>query len=78
MRDGVLADMAGGHGFWCKDFKKQIIASAMQIGRKFSYDEPRAKQVADMAEQLFRVLQEEHRLGPRHEVILAVAHFFTT
>jgi exopolyphosphatase/guanosine-5'-triphosphate,3'-diphosphate pyrophosphatase len=73
MRDGVLADMAGGHGFWCKDFKKQIIASAMQIGRKFNYDEPRAKQVADLAEQLFHALQEEHRLGPRHEVILNVA-----
>ena len=72
LRDGILAEMAA-RGPWSEEFKKQIVKSALEIGRKYAFDQQHAEQVADMAQQLFRALQDEHALDPRYELILTIA-----
>ena len=72
LRDGLLKEFAAGSA-WTKEFSKQIIRSAMDLGEKFAYDEAHSAHVADLASTLFHQLQEEHKLPPRAEVILYVA-----
>ena len=72
LRDGLLMEMASSDA-WSKEFTKQIIRSAMDLGRKFAYDEPHAVHVAQLATKLFHQLKDEHQLPPRMEVVLNVA-----
>ncbi|MEX0715415.1 MAG: Ppx/GppA phosphatase family protein [Planctomycetaceae bacterium] len=72
LRDGLLKDMAR-RGAWAEDFSKQIVRSAIELGRKFAFDEDHARHVADLSRQLFRSLQDVHRLEPRYELILYIA-----
>ena len=72
LRDGLLTEMADSDA-WSKEFSKQIIRSAMDLGRKFNYDEAHAVHVAQLCSTLFHQLREEHQLSPRYEVILHVA-----
>jgi exopolyphosphatase/guanosine-5'-triphosphate,3'-diphosphate pyrophosphatase len=72
LRDGLLKEMATGAA-WSKEFIQQIIRSAMDLGRKFEYDEPHALHVAQLCSTLFEQLKEEHQLPPRSEVILRIA-----
>ena len=72
LRDGLLKDMAH-RGLWGEGFNNQIIRSALDLGRKFQFDEAHAVKVADLAGKLFRALQEEHRLDSRYELILHIA-----
>jgi exopolyphosphatase/guanosine-5'-triphosphate,3'-diphosphate pyrophosphatase len=72
LRDGLLQEMATGAA-WSKEFSQQIIRSAMDLGRKFEYDEPHATHVAQLCSSLFQQLRDEHQLSPRYEVILSVA-----
>jgi exopolyphosphatase/guanosine-5'-triphosphate,3'-diphosphate pyrophosphatase len=72
LRDGLLQEMASGAA-WSKEFSQQIIRSAMDLGRKFEYDEPHAAHVAQLCTNLFQQLREEHQLSARFEVILHVA-----
>jgi exopolyphosphatase/guanosine-5'-triphosphate,3'-diphosphate pyrophosphatase len=58
---------------WSKEFIQQILRSAMDLGRKFEYDEPHAVHVAELCSKLFTQLKDEHQLPPRSEVILRVA-----
>lgn len=72
LRDGLLHDMSVG-GHWTAEFRNQIIRSAMSLGRKFDFDENHARNVAELTTNLFRQLENEHRLDSRYEVILYVA-----
>jgi exopolyphosphatase / guanosine-5'-triphosphate,3'-diphosphate pyrophosphatase len=72
LRDGLMWEMAVKE-VWSEDFHRQIFHSALQIGRKYSYDEPHALYVADLCTKLFAVLQGQHRLAPRFKTILTVA-----
>ena len=72
LRDGLLTEMAESDA-GSKEFSKQIIRSAMDLGRKFGYDESHAAHVAQLCSTLFQQLREEHQLSPRYEVILHVA-----
>src|SRR5688572_15246496 len=72
LRDGLLTELAGSTA-WSKEFSKQIIRSATDLGRKFQFDEQHAAHVADLSSKLFQQLKEEHQLPPRYEVILYVA-----
>jgi exopolyphosphatase/guanosine-5'-triphosphate,3'-diphosphate pyrophosphatase len=72
LRDGLLSAMATGDS-WSREFSKQIIRSAMDLGRKFEYDEPHAVHVAELCSKLFAQFREEHQLAPRYEVVLYVA-----
>lgn len=72
LRDGILREMTH-RGHWTAELKRQVINSALEIGRRFHFNQAEAKRTADVARQIFHALQEEHMLTPRHEVILSVA-----
>jgi exopolyphosphatase/guanosine-5'-triphosphate,3'-diphosphate pyrophosphatase len=72
LRDGLLKEMATGTT-WSKEFSQQIVRSALDLGRKFEFDEPHATHVAHLCTKLFLELKDEHQLPPRSEVILQVA-----
>lgn len=72
LRDGLLSEIAGGTS-WSGDFARQVVNSALEIGKKYNFDQVHAERTASYARQIFRAMREEHRLGDRHEVILVVA-----
>ena len=72
LRDGLLHDMAV-RGSWTAEFRNQIVRSAISLGRKFSFDESHATNVAELSRKLFAELRAFHGLDSRHEVILFVA-----
>ncbi len=72
LRDGLLRDIALG-GSWTDAFAGQVIHSAVALGEKYHADPGHARQVADLCLKLFDALREEHRLAPRHRVLLEVA-----
>jgi exopolyphosphatase/guanosine-5'-triphosphate,3'-diphosphate pyrophosphatase len=72
LRDGLLQEMAH-RGQWNEAFVNQIIRSAVELGRKYDFDEAHSMQVASLCRQLFRALQNDHHLEPRYEVILYIA-----
>lgn len=72
LRHGLLRE-AIGSGQWDEGLESQIIHSAISLGHKYGFDERHGTQVADLAVRLFRELQEDHQLGPRHERILRLA-----
>ena len=72
LRHGVLVELATA-GSWTEEFRKQIIASAIEMGRKFAVDPHHAQYVASLSRSLFRLLHDEHHLDPRYELILHTA-----
>jgi exopolyphosphatase/guanosine-5'-triphosphate,3'-diphosphate pyrophosphatase len=72
LRDGLLKEMAVKDA-WTEEFSSQIIRSALDLGRKFEFDEAHARHVADLCKQLFQALRDEHQLDARYEVILYLA-----
>lgn len=72
LRDGLLKEMAEGET-WSREFSQQIIRSAMDLGRRFAFDEQHAQHVAQLSQSLFQQLRDEHQLPPRTEVILYLA-----
>lgn len=72
LRDGLLQDMAH-RGGWNEDFSNQVIRSAIELGRKFEFDEPHARQLAKLCKILFQGLRDEHQLDPKYELLLCVA-----
>ena len=72
LRDGLLKQMAT-RGGWNEDFSNQVIRSALDLGRKFDFDEPHARQVSKLCKILFQGLRDEHQLDPRYELLLRVA-----
>jgi len=72
LRDGLLQEMAVGQS-WTREFRQQIVRSALKLGAKYNFDETHARHVAMLASQLFEQLRDEHQLDSRHEVLLHVA-----
>jgi exopolyphosphatase/guanosine-5'-triphosphate,3'-diphosphate pyrophosphatase len=72
LRDGMLLELASGDTY-SSEFCRQILRSAVDLGRKFAFDEPHALHVAELAARLFAQLREEHQLPARYEVVLRVA-----
>jgi exopolyphosphatase/guanosine-5'-triphosphate,3'-diphosphate pyrophosphatase len=74
LRMGLVLDLAlEGEGRGLEDFRRQVLASALTLGRKYDFDEPHARHVAALATRLFDDLQAEHGLAPRDRLILEVA-----
>jgi len=65
LRDGLIQEMARDAG-WAESIQKQIVRSALQLGRKFKFDEAHASHVAKLACALFDDLHELHQLSPRY------------
>src|SRR5690606_18935126 len=72
LRDGMLEELAA-REVWTEDFRNQIIRSAVDLGRKFQFDEDHSRHVAEISKQLFQQLRQEHQLDARYELILYIA-----
>ncbi|MFP4012908.1 MAG: HD domain-containing protein [Chitinispirillaceae bacterium] len=72
IRHGILLEMALS-GKWNHDFTHQVIKSAVETGRKYNFNRKHSEHVAALASQLFKNLQDEHRLPPWYEVLLKIA-----
>ena len=73
IREGVLHTLASGPDpEHAEDMRRQIVASAMSLGRKFRFDEEHAEQVAKLSLILFDALGKEHRLGAHERLLLEV------
>ena len=72
LRDGLLREMVD-PSIWTEDFRNQIIRSALELGRKYHFDESHAVHVADLSSQLFEALSDEHRLDARNGLLLYLA-----
>jgi exopolyphosphatase / guanosine-5'-triphosphate,3'-diphosphate pyrophosphatase len=72
LRDGLLKSMAI-RDQWSEDYRKQVIRSAVSLGRRFDIDEKHSRHVAELAVKIFRDLQSEHQLERRMELILYLA-----
>jgi exopolyphosphatase/guanosine-5'-triphosphate,3'-diphosphate pyrophosphatase len=74
IREGFLIDWARGVDPTLQDeFFLQILASAMNLARKYHHDEPHSRQVAKLCMILFDALAREHGMNRRERVILEVA-----
>jgi exopolyphosphatase/guanosine-5'-triphosphate,3'-diphosphate pyrophosphatase len=74
IREGYLIDLAlGVDSELQEEFFSQIIASAVNLGRKFHYDEAHSRHVADLCMTLFDALQKEHGMSRRHRMMLETA-----
>jgi len=72
LRDGLLQDMARREEV-SEAFNRQIIRSALDLGRRFDCEQAHALKVAELARTLFAEMRGEHQLGDRYAVILEVA-----
>ena len=74
MRDGLLLDLAReAAGRDDPELAASILRAAEVLGEKYRYDASHARHVAELAVRLFDCLKPEHRLGPRHRLLLQVS-----
>ncbi|MDA0282709.1 MAG: HD domain-containing protein [Planctomycetota bacterium] len=72
LRDGLLTELAS-DDIWSGDFRDHVMNSAVDLGRKYAFDEGHSRHVADLAGKLFDQLQLHHRLDARARVMLTLA-----
>ena len=72
MRDGLITEMGMGKGFDAS-IEKQIIRSAVNVGRKYHFDESHCLHVAQLSRQLFEQLSEIHQLNRKMGSLLYIA-----
>jgi exopolyphosphatase/guanosine-5'-triphosphate,3'-diphosphate pyrophosphatase len=74
IRDGYLIDLASGvDAVFQEEFFSQIIASAVNLGRKFHFDESHSRHVAPLCMALFDALAKDHGMTRRHRILLETA-----
>ncbi|MFW5994972.1 MAG: HD domain-containing protein [Spirochaetia bacterium] len=73
IREGVLVSFALGKNHLVeRQFYSQVIASALSLGKKYHFDEPHARHVADLALSFFDQFSEEHGLDRHARLLLEV------
>ncbi len=72
LRDGLVQEMAQGRK-WSTEIQEQIEHSAMQVARKYHFDENHCLHVARLASSLFDQTKELHQLDDRYQGILQIA-----
>jgi exopolyphosphatase/guanosine-5'-triphosphate,3'-diphosphate pyrophosphatase len=74
IREGLLINLASQVGSELQDeFFSQIIASAMNLGRKYHYDEAHNRHVAKFALTIFDALKSEHGMDARDRMLMEIA-----
>ena len=74
LKDGLLLDMVEEfYGERRAVRREQVIASAMQVGRKYQFDEQHAITVSHHAVQLFDATRDLHSLGIEQRILLEAA-----
>ncbi len=71
MRRGVLMEMVLPES-WSPEFRRQILQSALELGRKYNFNEGHGTGVARLCSSLFFELEDEHLLSSRYELILHI------
>jgi exopolyphosphatase/guanosine-5'-triphosphate,3'-diphosphate pyrophosphatase len=72
LRDGLLTELSV-RDAWTVELRNQIVLSAINLGRRFAFDEAHARHVATLCRKLFLDLIQEHQLDQRMELILYLA-----
>ncbi len=72
LRTALEIDMAT-RSIWSSDFSDQIRHAAYALADRFHADRRHGRHVADLSLRLFGFLAPEHRLGPRHALLLEMA-----
>jgi exopolyphosphatase/guanosine-5'-triphosphate,3'-diphosphate pyrophosphatase len=74
IREGLLIDLARGvDPAMQEEFFSQILASAVNLGRKYHIDEPHCRHVANFCMTLFDALTREHGMNKRQRMLLKAA-----
>jgi exopolyphosphatase/guanosine-5'-triphosphate,3'-diphosphate pyrophosphatase len=74
IREGYLIDMTlGVDSAFQKEFYSQILASAVNLGRRFHFDEAHSRYVAEMCMVLFDSLKSIHGMNNRQRMMLEIA-----
>ncbi|MCL2440426.1 MAG: HD domain-containing protein [Treponema sp.] len=74
IRDGYLVDLASGvDPALQNEFFSQIIASAVNLGRKYHFDEAHGRHVANHCMTIFDALIKEHGMNRRHRIMLEIS-----
>jgi exopolyphosphatase / guanosine-5'-triphosphate,3'-diphosphate pyrophosphatase len=72
LREGLLAELAS-QDYWLEKTREQVIHSALDLGRKYGFDEEHACNVARHSRLLLDAIEDAHGLSARHKLILTVA-----
>ncbi|MCH2182537.1 MAG: exopolyphosphatase [Mariniblastus sp.] len=72
LRDGLVQEMAQGRK-WSAEIQEQIEHSAVQVGRKYHFDENHCLHISHLASSLFDQTKELHQLDARYQGILQIA-----
>jgi exopolyphosphatase/guanosine-5'-triphosphate,3'-diphosphate pyrophosphatase len=72
MREGIIREMTAANP-WTRVFQEQVISSAVELGRKYDFDEKHGRHVSLLCQKLFKGLEEVTGLAPRYELILRIA-----
>lgn len=74
LKEGILLEMFQGLGSKNKsDLRQQVMTYALEVGRKFSFDELHGVKVASLAVQLFDRTRKIHGQGAEERLLLEVA-----
>jgi exopolyphosphatase/guanosine-5'-triphosphate,3'-diphosphate pyrophosphatase len=74
LKDGLLLDMVQElYGDTRHVRRDQVMSAALQVGRKYQFDEPHALSAAKFSVQLFDQTRELHNLGQEYRLLLEVA-----
>jgi len=74
IREGKLIDLSHGMNTALQEeFFSQILASAVNLGRKYHIDERHSRYVADFSMTIFDALVQEHGMNRRERMLLKVA-----
>jgi exopolyphosphatase/guanosine-5'-triphosphate,3'-diphosphate pyrophosphatase len=74
IREGLLlAEVRGLDPAVEEELKRQIVASARALGKRFRYDEPHARSVSTLSVAIFDALAKEHGLGHHERLLLETA-----
>lgn len=74
LKDGLLLDMVQElYGEQKHARREQVMASALQLGRKYGFDEQHGRTTASFAARLFDETRQLHNLALEHRLVLEVA-----
>ncbi len=72
LRDGLLKEWRGARS-GRRSSREQIERSAIDLGKKYHFDQEHAVHVGLLCNQLFQQLRDEHQLDERYETLLHTA-----
>jgi exopolyphosphatase/guanosine-5'-triphosphate,3'-diphosphate pyrophosphatase len=74
VKDGLLSELVWEGSFqYGRLDREEIMNSALQLGRKYSFDEPHGRAVSRVATQIFDQMRAIHNLDGENRILLEVA-----